>query len=129
MTPLYWNTLLAVGVGGFLGAVCRVYLNHIITNSFVSQFPYGILIINILGSFFIGIAFALFLNFNVSSTLKAFITSGFLGALTTYSTFAIETFLLLQTAFWLGISNMFFNLFGSVAAAAIGYKLVVLILK
>jgi CrcB protein len=129
MTPIYWHTLLAVGVGGFLGAVCRVYINHAITQSMASQFPYGILIINILGSFLIGVAFAVFLNYSVSTHLKAFVTSGFLGALTTYSTFAIESFLLLQTAFWLGISNMFFNLFGSVAAAAVGYKLVLIILK
>ncbi|PKN14951.1 MAG: fluoride efflux transporter CrcB [Deltaproteobacteria bacterium HGW-Deltaproteobacteria-24] len=129
MTTLYWQTLLAVGCGGFLGAISRVYINHTITKMFPSEFPYGILIINVVGSFFIGVMFALFLHYNFSQNAKAFITSGFLGALTTYSTFAIESFFLLQSSFILGVSNMFFNLFGSVAAAAIGYKLLLFIIR
>jgi len=126
---LHWQTILAVGLGGFLGAISRVYINHFITKAYPSEFPYGILMINILGSFAIGIMFALFLHYNFSQNTKAFITSGFLGALTTYSTFAIESFFLLQSSLILGISNMFFNLFGSVAAAAIGYKLLTFILR
>lgn len=126
---LHWQTLLAVGCGGFLGAITRVYLNNIFTKMFPSEFPYGILIINVLGSFIIGIMFALFLHYNFSQNIKAFITSGFLGALTTYSTFAIESFFLLQSSFILGLSNMFLNLFGSVTAAAIGYKILVFTLR
>lgn len=126
---IQWQTILAVGLGGFLGAISRVYINHFITKAYPSEFPYGILFINILGSLIIGIMFALFLHYNVSQTLKAFITSGFLGALTTYSTFAIESFFLLQSSLILGISNMFFNLFGSVAAAAIGYKIITIALR
>ncbi len=120
---IHWQTILAVGCGGFLGAVSRVYLNSYFTKMFPSEFPYGILIINVLGSFLIGAIFALFLHYNFSTNFKSFITAGFLGGLTTYSTFAIESFFLLQSSLLLGISNMFFNLFGSVAAAAIGYKL------
>lgn len=126
---IQWQTVLAVGLGGFLGAISRVYVNHFITKAYPSEFPYGILFINILGSFIIGIMFALFLHYNVPQTVKAFITSGFLGALTTYSTFAIESFFLLQSSLILGISNMFFNLFGSVAAAAIGYKIITIVLR
>jgi CrcB protein len=126
---LPWQTVMAVGIGGFLGAISRVYINHFITKAYPSEFPYGILFINILGSFIIGIMFALFLHYNISQTLKSFITSGFLGALTTYSTFAIESFFLLQSSLILGISNMFFNLFGSVAAAAIGYKIITIALR
>lgn len=126
---LPWQTVMAVGIGGFLGAISRIYINHFITKAYPSEFPYGILFINILGSFIIGIMFALFLHYNISQTLKSFITSGFLGALTTYSTFAIESFFLLQSSLILGISNMFFNLFGSVAAAAIGYKIITIALR
>lgn len=126
---IQWQTVLAVGLGGFLGAISRVYVNHFITKAYPSEFPYGILFINILGSFIIGIMFALFLHYNVPQTVKAFITSGFLGALTTYSTFAIESFFLLQSSLILGISNMFFNLFGSVVAAAIGYKIITIVLR
>lgn len=126
---IHWQTVLAVGLGGFLGAISRVYVNHFITKAYPSEFPYGILFINILGSFIIGIMFALFLHYNVPQTVKAFLTSGFLGALTTYSTFAIESFFLLQSSLILGISNMFFNLFGSVAAAAIGYKIITIVLR
>jgi len=59
-----------------------------------------------------------------SLPLKSFLTTGFLGALTTYSTFAMETFWLLQGgSLLLGISNMGLNLLGTVLAAGGGYKL------
>ena len=126
---LSWQTAFAVGCGGFLGAIARVFLNQMLTKTFPSEFPYGILIINVIGSLLIGVMYALFLHYNFSHNAKAFISSGFLGALTTYSTFAIQSFFLLESSFILGISNMFFNLFGSVAAAAIGYKILTILLR
>ena len=120
---LSWQTILAVGCGGFLGAIARVYLNFTITKAFPHDFPFGILTVNILGSFLIGILFAIFMHYNVTESVKSFLTAGFLGALTTYSTFAIESFFLLETSFFLGIANMFLNLFGTVLAAGSGYKL------
>ena len=126
---LSWQTAVAVGCGGFLGAIARVYLNLVITKALPHEFPFGILTVNVLGSFLIGIMFAIFIHYNVNESLKAFLTAGFLGALTTYSTFAIESFFLLQTSFFLGISNMALNLFGSVLAAGTGYKLLFFFLK
>lgn len=114
---LSWQTILAVGCGGFLGAVTRVYVTHSMNLSMKSDFPWGILTVNIIGSFLIGILFAVFVHYTVSDTLKAFLTSGFLGALTTYSTFAIESFFLLNSSIFLGSINMFLNLFGTIVAA------------
>lgn len=124
-----YSTILAVGLGGFLGAIARVYVVHFANKTFVSDFPYGILAVNIVGSFFIGLLFALFAVYTFSTETKSFLTSGFLGALTTYSTFAIESFFLLETSFFLGIANMALNLFGSVLAAGSGYKLLHFFLK
>jgi len=120
---LSWQTVAAVGCGGFLGAIARVYLNSTVTKLLPHEFPFGILTVNVLGSFLIGILFAIFIHYNINESLKAFLTAGFLGALTTYSTFAIESFFLLETSFFLGIANMALNVFGTVLAAGSGYKL------
>ncbi len=126
---LSWQTVIAVGFGGALGAIARVYVTHSMNESLKSGFPWGILTVNVVGSFLIGILFAIFVHYTVSDTLKAFLTTGFLGALTTYSTFAIESFFLLETSLFLGISNMALNLFGTILAAASGYKLFNFFLK
>lgn len=126
---LSWQTVVAVGCGGFLGAIARVYLNLIITKVLPHDFPFGILTVNILGSFLIGVLFAVFMHYNINESAKAFLTSGFLGALTTYSTFAIESFFLLETSFLLGVANMFFNLFGTILAAGSAYKIFSFFLK
>jgi CrcB protein len=118
------STILAIGLGGFLGAILRAVVVHFTNKSIISDFPYGILTVNVLGSFTIGCLFAYFAMSAVSGVTKSFLTTGLLGAFTTYSTFAIESFFLLQTSFFLGVMNMILNLFGSVVAAGLGYKLI-----
>ena len=71
----------------------------------------------------IGIFIAIFLYYNPTDTIKGFLITGFLGALTTYSTFAIESYLLFGSSFWYAITNIILNLFGTILAAAGGYKL------
>lgn len=126
---LSWQTVLAIGTGGFLGAVARAYIVYFSNKHFSYEFPLGILLVNLLGSFLIGVLFAIFANYTVDDSLKSFLTTGFLGALTTYSTFAIESFFLLETSLFLGLSNMALNLFGTVLSAASGYKLLHFFLK
>ncbi len=126
---LSWQTILAIGLGGFLGAITRAYAVHF-TNKYIPlEFPLGILLVNLIGSFIIGVLFAYFSHYTVSMNLKAFLTTGFLGALTTYSTFAIETYLLFGTSLYLAILNISLNLIGTILFAGSGYKLVQFFLK
>lgn len=119
------QTLLAIGSGAFIGAVLRAYLNGVVNHHLPHTLPFGTLAVNLLGSFIIG---ALFAYFSYSSYLspqsKSFLTTGFLGGLTTYSTFAMETFFLLSGGHLLMAAlNMVLNTFGTVAMAASGYYL------
>jgi len=120
-----YSILFAVGLGGFFGAISRFYINIVVTKAFPFHIPLATLSVNILGSFFIGLLVGLFLHLTPSEFVKAFLITGFLGALTTYSTFAIESYFLLGNNFWYGVLNMGLNLFGTILMAAIGYKLAV----
>lgn len=126
---LSWQTVLAIGLGGFLGAIARAYVVHLTNKHVPLDFPAGILLVNVVGSFLIGCLFAFVAHNLLSDFTKSFLITGFLGALTTYSTFAIESFFLLQTSFFLGVANMALNLFGTIFAAASGYKLLHFLIK
>ncbi len=126
-----WQTLLAIGSGGFLGSVLRAYLNGVINRQVPHMLPFGTLGVNVIGSFIIGILFALFMHTTLfSPTMKSFLTTGILGGLTTYSTFAIETFWLFnQGSLMLALANALLNLIGTILAAGSGYKIIDFLLK
>ncbi len=86
------NTIIAVALGGSIGAVIRHYTILLFT------FPFGTLFVNIVGSFLMGILIeTLALKFNLSLEVRAFIATGFLGAFTTFSTFSLDVFKLVET--------------------------------
>jgi CrcB protein len=116
-------TITSVASGGAIGALLRYFISGSVQKSFIGNFPYGTLTVNLLGSLFIGILFAYFQHHSTLSTLyKTFFITGVLGAFTTYSTFAMESVLLLQNgAYMKAILSMVLNLFGSILFAAIGY--------
>ena len=121
-----WQTILAIGSGGFIGAVLRAYINGLVSNKLPHTLPLGTLSVNLLGSFIMGSLFAYFMySSSISVHMKSFLTTGLLGALTTYSTFAMESFWLLEGgSIMLAVLNMSLNLFGTILMAGGGYYLV-----
>jgi CrcB protein len=84
-----------VAIGGAIGSVAR-YAVSTIQNP-VAAFPYAIFIVNVTGGLLMGIATGLFaLKFNVSSEVRAFFTTGILGGYTTFSTFSLESAMLIE---------------------------------
>lgn len=101
------NNILLVALGGSIGAVFRYLLSIFMLQLFGSAFPFGTLLVNIIGSFAMGLIYALGQVSEVSPEIKALVGVGLLGALTTFSTFSNETLLLIQSGDWL---KAFFNI-------------------
>ena len=121
-----WQTILAIGSGGFIGAILRAYLNGLISHKVPHELPFGTLGVNYIGSFIMGALVAYFMYSTLLPVhLKSFLSTGILGALTTYSTFAIESFLLFNGgSIGLAFLNILLNAFGTVIMAGSGYYLV-----
>ena len=119
-------TIIAVASGGAIGAVLRLLISSIVNKHFIHVLPLGTLSVNLIGSLIIGMLFAYFhQNTLITPHIKTFLVTGILGALTTYSTFAIESFFLLEAGKYMqAFANMALNLFGTILMAGIGYLLI-----
>ena len=117
--------LLCVGLGGFVGAILRA-LTGIFVSKIVllSAFPYATLIVNILGSFLIGML--LTSSYVLSNpNLKSFLTAGLLGGLTTFSTFSFDTLSLIENRFFTAaLLNVALNVGLALIACFLGSELV-----
>lgn len=89
--------ILIIGTGSFIGGVSRFLASRYIQNTVVSGFPYGTLFVNILGCLLIGIFYGMSERGNfMSAEMRLFLTVGFCGGFTTFSTFASENLSLLK---------------------------------
>ncbi|MEO6133244.1 MAG: fluoride efflux transporter CrcB [Saprospiraceae bacterium] len=89
--------ILLIGIGSFIGGVSRYLLSQLVQQKTLSTFPYGTLLVNILGCLFIGIVFGLAAKGNMSQEMKLFFATGLLGGFTTFSAFSNETITLFNT--------------------------------
>jgi len=113
--------LLSIGIGGFIGAILRFSISDLVGKATTTAFPFGTLSVNILGSFIIGFLFLYFQQINLSPTQKALFITGMLGALTTFSTFSLDTVLLIEKEFYMkAFSNVALNVVFSIGATMLG---------
>ena len=119
------NNLILVALGGSIGPVFRYLISIFMIQVFGSSFPFGTLLVNVLGSFLMGVIYALGQLSHISPELKALIGVGLLGALTTFSTFSNETLLLMQEGDWLKAAlNVVLNLSLCLFMVYLGQQLV-----
>ncbi len=115
---------LYIALGGGMGAVLR-YLMTVFGNSLSAyKFPWGTLMVNLLGSFLIGLAWGYSQRFQWSENFFLFLFTGLFGGFTTYSSFALESVMLFKNneAFF-GISYLFLSLFFGILLVYIGMSI------
>jgi CrcB protein len=93
--------LLAVALGGALGSLARYFVAGAVQSAAWPGFPWGIFVVNISGGFIMGVIVELSaLKFNLVPEVRAFLTVGILGGYTTFSTFSLDSVLLIQRGAW-----------------------------
>lgn len=117
--------LFAIAIGGALGALLRFWVADGIHAVLGRSFPYGTLTVNLLGSLLMGGLYVLFADkLDLNPAWRAGLLVGVLGAFTTFSTFSLETLLLLEQGRVLtALLNALISVTGCVAATALGYWL------
>lgn len=128
MLQLIWNYLLPyiwVAIAGAAGALCRWGISRAGYALLGTGFAWGTLIANVIGCFLLGFLMHLGLvSDKISADMRTAITVGFLGALTTFSTFSYETVRYLEDGSWmLGFCNIGTNLVIGIAATIAGLAL------
>jgi fluoride exporter len=114
---------LLVGLGGFIGANTRFVVARLVGGLFETKFPLGTFVINVSGSFLLGVLGTLVAQKVMpnSESMRLALGVGFLGALTTFSTFEFETHALFDDGSWLtATTNMFASLFVGLLAVRAG---------
>lgn len=124
-TGMNWGGFVAVGVGAALGAWLRWGLGHGL-NALLPQLPPGTLLANLVGGYLVGLALGWFtLNPGISPEVRLLVLTGFLGGLTTFSTFSAEAFgLLARQQYGWAVAHIGLHLAGSLVATGLGFATV-----
>jgi CrcB protein len=119
MTEMGWQVYVAVTLGSALGGLARYAMSGAVASAFGETFPWGTLMVNILGSFIIGFFATLTATDGrlfVSGTTRQFVMAGLCGGFTTFSSFSLQTLNLMRDDEWLAAGG---NIVGSVALCLI----------
>ena len=119
------NQALAIAAGGAVGALLRFWVSTGVYAMLGRGFPYGTLAVNVLGSLLRGYLYiAMIDRLALASAWRAFALVGLLGAFTTFSTFSIETLVLIEQADYAkAFANVLLSVLACVAAAFLGMTL------
>ncbi len=117
--------VLAVACGGALGALARYWMSSLIYKQLGTAFPWGTLGVNVLGSLIMGMIFALAQQRDLPDPWRLAVAVGLLGAFTTFSTFSVDTLVLLQQGTWVRAGlNVLLSVVLCLLAAGVGMAVV-----
>lgn len=116
---------LAIAIGGAIGACLRFALSEWTLLLFGRSFPFGTLLVNILGAFAIGLLYGLLVSEQITANpWRIFVGIGVLGAFTTFSTFSLDTLLILQQGeYFKAAANVLLNVCICITLTWLGLKL------
>lgn len=104
--------LILIGLGGFAGAISRYLVDGVVSDRTGGAFPWGTLAVNATGSFVLGLLFAMTAERAIlPAEIRGPVMIGFIGAYTTFSTYMLESWTLIESGSW---GPAFANLGGSV---------------
>ena len=115
------NGFLAVGTGAAIGAWLRWWLGFML-NAFLPALPLGTLVANLVGGYLMGLCLSVFaLSSSFSPEIRLFIMTGFLGGLTTFSTFSAESVTLFARGqYGWAVTHVLVHVLGSLAMTGLG---------
>jgi CrcB protein len=118
--PAVWLQVLAVSAGAAIGALLR-WLAGLWLNAHWNGFPLGTLLVNCIGGFMVGIALVWFTR-SPNELIRLLVVTGFLGGLTTFSAYSVESLILLQRGLWgLAAAHTLAHVGGALACAVLGF--------
>lgn len=119
--------IMIIAFGGALGTLIRYAMSTLNQRGILGSLPLGTLIVNVTGSFLIGLVWGLSERYAMSPTLRLFLMVGVLGGYTTFSSFSLETLTLVRNSqYVMAMLNTVGAIVMGLAAVSVGYWLTTL---
>ncbi len=114
-------TWLLIGLGGFAGAITRSVVDGFVSDRLPALLPWGTFVVNVSGSFLLGLLFALITERSIlPEELRGPVLVGFIGAYTTFSTYMLQAWQLVEAG---ALSTALIYVFGSIGAGLLAVVL------